>query len=819
MQSIDFKKFLPHIIILFTFLIISFLYSYPVLQGKVLSQGDITGWHASSHEAEEWFKKTGENTLWTNSMFGGMPTYTFYVPKNTDYFILVMQSITDTMAKPANFLFLAMICFYILMSTLKVDKWLGALGAVAFAFSTYNLELISSGHDSKMVTIAYMPLVLSALLILYRGKYLYGGIFLSVAFALIVIASHLQVIYYLAIVMALAVLSFFIDAIKQGQLKQFFMASVIALFAMGLGLCPGISNVLTVREYSEATMRGGKSELTIVHDKNKTSGGLDKEYAFQWSNGVGETFCILIPYLYGGSGHEPISSAPKAGEILSNAGYNAVPLYWGPQPFLAGPVYFGAIICFLFVLGMFLIRSNNKWWIFAASIIGIILSCGKNIPSINYFLFDHLPMYNKFRVPSMALVIPEFLFPLVGIWGVSEIINGAESKEALWKKVKIAVAITAGLCVVIAFGGKMFFSFSNPSESNYPAELVKALRDDRADLAMSSGLKSALFIVLTAGLLWAFIKDKIKSKLLIGGLAILIAADLIPIAFRYLGEDSYKDNTENEAAFEPRPVDKQILQDKDPYYRVLDLSRDTYNDAIQCYFHKSVGGYSPAKLEIYQDLIDIYMNRQTGFNGQVLNMLNTKYVIVPTDNKGSNQMVQRNPNALGNAWFVNEIKWAKNADEEMMSMKAANIGDTALVPNAWEPKKTAVVHEKFKNDLNGYTFGKDSMASIKLTKYGLNDLTFQSNNSQNGFGVFSDIYYEKGWEAYVDGKQTPIVKADYVLRGIKIPAGIHKIEFFFRPKTHALGEKIALISSMLLYALGIMAIVMLLKKKKEPQAP
>jgi hypothetical protein len=815
MQSIDFKKFLPHIYIIVAFLLIAFLYNYPVLQGKTLSQHDNVSWKGMAHEGMEWHEKTGENVLWSNSMFGGMPSYTFFVGKSNNYFRYV-QSFVDLLAKPVNYIFIALLCFYILLCTLRMNRLLAAVGAFAFAFSTYNLIIIGAGHDSKMITLAYIPLVISALLVLYRGKYLMGGIYLAIAWALFIVASHLQIIYYTLLVILLMVLGLFIKAIKEQKVKEFFISSVIALAAFAIGVGPGMSNLMTVREYSEATMRGGKSELTMNHDKSKSSGGLDKDYAFQWSNGIGEAFCVLVPYLYGGSSHEPVTVAPKAGEILSNAGYSAVPLYWGPQPFLSGPVYFGAIICFLFVLGLFVVRSPHKWWIVAACIIGFILSFGKNLPSINYYLFDHLPFYNKFRTPSMALVIPEFLFPLLGMWAVWEIINGDVTKEDAWKKIKIAAGIAAGLCLLLAIGGSMFFDFTNAAaDANYPAELLKALKEDRSSVAMSSAIKSAVLILLSAGLLWAFIKDKIKVNMLIGGLALLMVIDLLPVAYRYLNDANFEDESDYSATFEPRQVDKQIMQDSDPYYRVLDLSRDTYNDAIQSYFHKSIGGYSPAKLESYQDMIDMQMNRQTGFNAQVLNMLNTKYIIIPTGKQGEAQIAEKNPDACGNAWFVSNIKWAKNADEEMQSLNANKLGDTVKVANAFEPKREAVVNEKYKTELGSYTFGKDSSAKISLAKYGLDDLSFQSSNSQAGLGVFSDIFYDKGWEAYVDDKQTPIIKADYLLRAIQIPAGNHKIEFHFRPKTYEMGERIALISSLLLYALGILAIVILLKNKQE----
>jgi hypothetical protein len=378
----------------------------------------------------------------------------------------------------------------------------------------------------------------------------------------------------------------------------------------------------------------------------------------------------------------------------------------------------------------------------------------------------------------------------------------------------MAAGITAGLCVLLGVGGSLFFNFSGDGDGQLQPEMVKLLRDDRASLAASSGIKSAVFILLVAGLIWAFIKDKIKSAVMIGGIGLIIVIDLIPVAHNYLNDKNYVDAAEYESIFDPRPVDKQIIDDakskNDVYYRVLDLSKNTYNDAVQAYFHKCIGGYHPAKMEIYQDLIDRQMSN--GFNAQVLNMLNTKYIIVAR--KGSAPQVMPNPTACGNAWFVDEVKWANTADEEMNGLNAGQIQDTAAMPGAFEPLKTAVMRATFKNSMGSAAIGKDSAAWVKLDKYGLDDISFKSSNSKDGLAVFSDIYYNKGWEAYVDGKETPIMKADYVLRAIRVPAGNHNIEFHFRPKSFYMGQKVAFASSILLIGLCITALLPLFRKEK-----
>lgn len=815
MQSFDFKKLLPHLYIIGGFIVLSLIYCYPALQGKILTQGDIVNWQSMYHEAQAYHDSTGINPLWTNSMFGGMPTYTIGIPESHNYIGQIQIFFTKVLPKPAYFLFLAMLGFYILMSVMRIDKWIGVIGAIAYAF-IYNVVLINAGHETKVFAISYLPAVLAGLIVIYRGRWLIGAALLGISLALFVSANHLQVLYYGCILIAFYIIGKFIVVIREKQdLKKFFISSVIALLVAIIGIGPSLASILPTKEYAKTTMRGGESELTFNHDANKKAGGLDKDYAFQWSNGIGETFTMIVPYLYGGSSSEPSDKAPET-ESLTGGQYPQLPLYWGPQPFVSGPQYFGAVICFLFVLGLLVIRSPHKWWILAVCILSIMMSWGDHFKALNYFLFDNLPMYNKFRVPTIILTIPQLLFPVLGMWGLMEIISGKVNGEVLWKKIKIAAGCTAGLCVLLAFGGSMFFDYTGASDAQMPQQIVEALKEDRKSLATSSALKSAVYILLAAGLLWAFAKDKIKKNMLIGGIGLLVVIDLLSVASNYLNEENYEDPMDHEALFQPRPVDQQILQDKDPYYRVLDLSKNTYNDATQAYFHKSIGGYSPAKMEIYQDLIDMQLggaHAQGKFNAQVLNMLNTKYIIF---NGPQQQAVyQPNPGALGNAWFVDEVKWAKTADEEMQMLSASALGDTAINPNSFDPKHTVILRDHYHKELSGFQFGKDSAASIRLTKYGLNDLSYQSNNSQPGLAVFSDIYYPYGWEAYVDGKEVEILRANYVLRAIKVPAGPHKIEFHFRPQSFATGNKIALISSIVLIGLLLAGIYMAVKGKEE----
>lgn len=811
------KSWLPHVLIVAGFFLIAALFCYPALQGKVLEQHDIVSWKATAHEAMEWNEKTGETTLWSNSQFGGMPTYTFYVTGTNNFLVPVYDFFTQMLPKPANFFLLAMLCFYVLMNVLRFNRWLGAIAAVAFAFASYNPIIISAGHDTKMIAMGLMPLVLAGLILLFRREYIAGAALTAVAFSLMCITGHYQIIYYMGIIILLACAGMFIQCIRSGKAQQGFLAGLISLASLGIGVATTMAIFLPTQEYAKETMRGGSSELTITgHDANKKeTGGLNKEYAFRWSNGIGETFCILVPYLYGGSSAEPVSKLPAADELLGGQA-EQLPAYWGDQPFLSGPVYFGAAICFLFVLGLLIVRSPHKWWILVASAIGIVMSWGSNFASLNYFLFDAIPYLNKFRTPSMILIIPQFLFPLLGAWAVNDILKGKVEKEVLAKKIITAAAITGGLALILGLFGSMFFDFSGPADKQFPeqirSQLVAALREDRAAMARNSGLLSAFYIAAAAALLWLFAKGRMGITTLLAGLGIIIAIDLIPVAAHYLPEDKYVDADVYETIFAPRPVDQQILQDKDPYYRVFDLSRDPFNDALQAYWHKCVGGYSPAKLEVYQDLIDVHLSK--GMNASVLNMLNTKYIIA---GQGGQPMAFPNPGACGNAWFVSDIKWVKTADEEILALNGPLLGDTAQVANAWNPLQTAVLRSHYQNELNGYAFGKDSSAAIRLTKYGLNDLSFASQNSQNGLAVFSDIWYPHGWKAYIDGQETPIIRVNYLLRGLKIPAGQHEIVFKFRPESYATGNTISLITSLLVLALCVLAGLWLWRKHKQSE--
>ncbi len=817
-QEKGFKRFLPHLWVIGIFIVISCAFCYPAFQGNTLDQHDMYTWLWGSKESRDFYQKTGENALWANNMFSGMPQVLIDYYPETNWYNKIHQFVQfythGEVPNPASFFFLAMVSFYILMSVLKVNRWLGVIGAVAFAFSSYNPIIITAGHTTKMLDIAYIPAILGGVILAYKGKYLQGAALAGLVLAFFFDSGHYQIIYYGAIVIGVLVIATLVTAIRQQQWKQWIYASGCLLLAAGFAFLASASRIIQTQEYNPYSIRGGKSELTI--NQKQQSGGLDRDYAFQWSNGVGETFCILIPNLYGGASGENIGTESHMGQKLAsfNVPYNYIeqitsraPLYWGPQPMLSGPVYFGAVICLLVVLSLLVIRSPYKWWLAGVSLFFILLSMGKNFAAFNYFMFDYFPMYNKFRTPSMTLAIPSILFPIMAIWALIDVFSERITKEELWKKLRLSVIITGGLCLALVIAAQGVFDFKGSSDEQMQQQygqmlqnpemgkdLIQALRQDRASAATSDGLRSLAFILLAGLVLWAFIRNKIKKEMAIAGIGLLVAIDEIPVANRYLNESNFLDNDTYAMQFQPRPADAQILRDPDPYYRVFDITNSPFNDSKPSYFHKSIGGYHGAKMEIYQELIE---NQISKFNASVLDMLNTKYFILPAQ-KGE-PMAQINPNACGNAWFVSDIKWAVTADEEMSSLNAPSLqnpGDSSM--GVFRPLETAVLRETYKGELGNYTFGKDSTAGIKLTKYSPKQLSFESNNSQNGLAVFSDIYYPKGWTARIDGKETTILRANYVLRALPIPAGKHTIEFSFEPPSFSKGERLGLIGSVLL---------------------
>ncbi len=768
------------------FLLILFMYYYPVLSSKKLIQNDVIQSQGALKESIDYGKDNKEDILWSNSSFSGMPVWRGY---NSNILIKLHKGIVTILPIPIYMGILGFIGFYVLMLAFNANAWICFISSSAFVFSSFNIISIEAGHVNKVLGMSMMAPVIGGVIMAYRKKYIAGAAVTAFFLSLQIFFAHFQITYYLIIIILFLGIYELINALKGKEIKHFIIASSVLVLAALIAVGPNVSNLWTTQTYSKSTTRGG-SELTA---KKTDSGGLDYDYAMKWSNGVDEVLTILMPYYYGGSSNESLSqnsdiykalmenNVPKADakNFIKN-----IPLYWGDQPFTSGPVYFGAIIFFLFVLGMFLIKDNFKWWVFAISIFGLLISMGNNVDFISKFLFYNLPLYNKFRSVTMAVCIAQLTFPLIaGVVLVKivkkEITSLDFNKGLLWAGGISAVFLLLGLITSMSSD---FISVNDEQLKQLPEWAMDAIRSDRAGKLQGDILRGIFFIAMTAGLLWAFVNEKIKPVTFYAIFAFAILLDLTSVDKRYLNSDNFKSAKSLEKdAFAMTAADEMILNDKE-YFRVYNVAKNPFNDATTSYYHKSIGGYSAIKLGKYQDLIENQFNKT---NMGVLNMLNTKYFIV-ADQKTGEPLVQRNPDALGNAWFVQNYQLVANADAEMKSLDSIN------------PVAMLYVDKRFENNLKGYVSSFDSTATIKLTEYHPNRLKYTSTTTTEQLAVFSEIYYQPGWNAYVDGKLAEHFRANYVLRAMRVPAGKHVIDFKFEPSTYFIGEKISMIGSILL---------------------
>ncbi|MCD6201758.1 MAG: YfhO family protein [Bacteroidales bacterium] len=807
MKRFNIKNIYPHLLAILLFLTLTFAYFSPMLQGKGLEQHDIAQYKGMSKEIVDFRKATGQEPLWTNSMFGGMPAYLISIVYKGNLFRYVDKIFTLSIPSPARYLFLYMLGFYLLLvSAYKTKPWLGIVGAIAYGFSTYFLIILAAGHNSKAHTLGYVPLLIAGILIAFKKRPYWGALLTSVFLALQLNANHPQITYYtllLILVYGIVILIFYF---REHLLTKFIKISLVLLVAVVLAVATNIASLWLINEYGKVSIRG-KSELTL--DKQNLTGGLDKDYILNdYSYGIAETMNLLIPDFVGGAS-SGLGTKSKTYDLLRKSNVpNArqiatqYPLaYWGPQRFTSGPMYFGAVVIFLFVLGLFLVKGPEKWWLLSATILAIMLAWGKHLQFFSDFFIYYVPGYNKFRAVSMTLVIAEFSVPLLGILAVKEVMDGKVSKEDLLKSVKNTFFILGGITLFFALFPGLFFNFSAPVDTQlqsagWPAQFIDAIRQDRKHLMQTDAWRSFAFVTLTALVLGALAYKKIKPGLfyfLLGG---MILVDLWAVDKRYLNNDDFVPKKEVEVPFRPTQADLEILKDKSLDYRVMNLTVSTFNDASTSYFHKSVGGYHGAKMRRYQDLITYQISKN---NMQVLNMLNTKYFIV---NQKGQPTPQLNPGALGNAWFVETYQIVPNADSEMISL------------NNFDPLKKAIVNKQFETFVKGYKPGPDSTARIRMLSYAPNHLIYEYQASQPRLTLFSEIYYNKGWLAYIDGKPAPHFRADYVLRAMVLPPGQHKVEFYFKPKGYYVGNKIDLASSSILILLFIGGLVLEVTKKK-----
>jgi len=772
----------PHFIVLLLFVAISFIYFSPLIEGKMLEMHDIKQWQGMSKEITDFRNETGEEALWTNSMFSGMPAYQIAARSNGNLIQYVVKVITFGMPRPANLLFLYLLGFYILLLSLKIDYRLSAIGAIAFAFSSYFFIIIQAGHMTKAQAIAYLPMVVAAVLYTYRGKIYLGGLLTALTVALQLYANHLQITYYLVLILLLIGIVQLIKDIKANNLVDFFKRTGVLILAALLASGTSFTRLATTMEYGKDSTRG-KSELTDNID-NKTT-GLDKDYATQWSYGITESFTLLIPNFYGGASqgslsensetYQAIKRSPNAKKLIKQ-----LPLYWGDQPIVSGPTYAGAIVMFLFFLGLFFVKSKMRIWLIIATILSLMLAWGKNFMPLTDFFLDYFPGYNKFRAVSMILIIAEFTIPLLGFLALNKFLVSKNSELEKKKPLQLAFYLSGGLCIFFALFSSLFFDFVglqdiNLEKNGWP---IDALQSDRANLLKTDAWRSFIFITLTFSLLWLFIKNKIQLKYVILSIGVLILLDMWTVNKRYLNNDHFARKSKVEKPYNKTQADQQILRDTDPNYRVFNSSVSTFNDASTSYFHKSIGGYHGAKLKRYQELIERHISMG---NQAVINMLNTRYII------NRNGQVQKNSAALGNAWFVSKINLVENADEEINAL------------SGFDPKSTAVIDKRFSDQIINVL--DSNTGNINLLEYRPNYLKYNSECVNEGIAIFSEIYYDKGWNAYINGEKKSHFRANYVLRGMKIPSGNHIVEFKFEPLTYKIGETVSLTSSIILLLL------------------
>jgi len=791
----NFKQIIPHIVSLSLFVVVALMYFNPVLNGKKISQSDITQHIGMAKEVNDFRKATSEEPYWAESAFSGMPTYPIGTYFPNDY-ITSLDRFIRFLPRPADYLFLYFLSFYILLLAFKVDWKIAIVGSLAFGFSTYLIIIFGAGHNSKAHAIAYMPLVLAGIVFIFKKRYLLGFIVTSIATALEIKANHPQMTYYLLFAILILGVVELIDAIKKNKTKQFVTQSSIIIVAMLLAVGVNSSRLLATKEYADVSTRG-KTALTINPDgtKKEVTTGLSKEYITQFSYGKAETFNLFVPRYMGGGTVESLDEKSNtyqyvssiAGSKQADGFTKQVYTYWGDQLIVEAPAYIGAVMLFLFFLGVFILKGKYKYWLVASSVFAILMSWGKNFQFLTDFFIDYVPLYNKFRAVSSFQVIAELCIPLLGFLAVREFFFSKIEKKQKQIALKKALYSSVGLIVVgllYALGFSTFEGIRDASYSEYEG-LLDAVKADRLSMLYSDSFRSIVLIGVGFVVLWLFLKQQLKYTTSIIAFAVLILFDLVQVNLRYVNGDDFKEARAIDKPFKASTADLQILKDKS-HYRVANFSTDPFQDGRTSYFHKSIGGYHAAKMGRYQDLIEFQLSKQ---NMQVYNMLNTKYFIIPGDN--GEVIAQQNPDANGNAWFVKNINYVQTADQEIRALDST------------QTKNIAIVNENNIYKKINFSLEVDSLAYIKLTEYSLNSLTYETSSKFDEFSVFSEIYYKNGWKSYIDGELQPYTNVNYVLRGMEIPKGEHIIKFKFEPSVIKTGSIISLISYALMVLIPI----------------
>ncbi len=821
-QKFDFRKYLPHAgIILLFYLISSIYFKDIVFSGKSLRQNDVIHYKGMSREIME-YREKGENILWTGIAFGGMPTFQIHAEYPNNLVGYLDKLTTKLLPHPVYNVFLAMVCFFILMMVLRINIWVAIAGSVSFGFASNSFILLEAGHNSQVHAIAYMPGVLAGVLLTYRGKILGGATLTALFLALEIKANHLQMAYYLFLLIGLVGLAYLIDAIRKKEIVSFAKASGALMFAAILGVGVNAGLLWATYDYSKYTTRG-KSDLTIEPDGKKKlteSSGLDIDYALSWSYGKGEAMNIMIPNFKGGSStpmkdehkdlvkkivHDP-QLAEAAGSMSS---------YFGDMPFTSGPVYIGAVIIFLFLLGVFLTTGPVKWAMLAGVVLSIMLSWGKNFEGLSQFFFENFPGYNKFRSVCFILIIAQLAVPVLATVMLDKIVSSTGFFNEKFRKFNfpnlrmlyVAFGLTGGISFLVWLTPTTFTDLTGPGEldqlkaefkrgnpeledkkiDNYIDNVWPSVEELREAIVMKDAMRSFIFILLAAGAIFMFAKGKLKPMYLGIILSFLVLADMWGVNMRYVSSEDMvrKKEIDNPFAvapyYRPHEADKMIMADEE-HFRVFNQLARLDQDAASCFFHNSLSGYHGAKLERFQEMVDFHL--YSG-NMAVYNMLNTKYFITRGMEEGGPPMAMPNPEALGNAWFVDEYKLVVSPDSEIMALKK------------FDPSKTVIIDQKYKPSLPG-SITADSMATATLTNYHPDKLSYEVDSKTGGIVVFSEIFYPGGWNAYIDGTLKEHYCANYILRGLTVPAGKHKIEFRFEPSAYYTGETISLMSSIIL---------------------
>jgi hypothetical protein len=803
-----FQKFLPHLLAFFGFVILSLVYFYPVLQGKQISQSDIVQYTGMAKEQNDFRAEYNEEPFWTSSAFGGMPTYQLGAKYPHNY-VKSVDGFLRFLPRPADYLFLYFLGFYILLCVLKVDPLKAFFGALAFGFSTYLIIILGVGHNAKAHAIAYMPMVIAGVLLVFQKRFVVGGLLTMMAAALEIQANHFQMTFYLLLLLVVISVYYVYKLIKDKDFKTIGIAVGVFAIAGLLALGANATNLLATAEYTEFSTRG-KNELTLGPDGEKleNKSGMTYEYITEYSYGMAESFNLIAPRLFGGGNSEKLGENSALYEMFIGLGApepqaldfaNSAPTYWGDQPIVAAPAYIGAIVFFLFVLAMFTEKRKLKYAFLVGAILSLMLSWGKNFPILTDFFIDYFPLYNKFRAVSSIQVILEVCIPVLAVLGLYSFfkLDKEDQWSALWKSAAISLGVLA-----LLFVSKGMFNFAAESDAYFKQAygeigepFIKALKEDRRAMYTSDLLRSMGLILTAFVIFWIFTKEKVSQTIAVIFVGLLMVLDLYVIDKNYVNADDFVNARQVKEPFQPTQADLQILEDKDLNFRVFEPSQGMAGGRTS-YFHKAIGGYSAVKPQRIQQLYDYQIAQN---NMQVLNMLNVKYVIQTTEE--GQPIPLQNPNANGNAWFVEKIKVVQNADEEIRAL------------DSLDTKNEVVVAKDFMQSVSSQSFVKDSLATISLEEAKPNYLKYTSQNANKGLAVFSEIYYPKGWKITIDGKETEQIRANFVLRAIEIPAGKHTIEFKFEPEVVKKGSTIALFSSIGMLLLLIGAIYVEFKKK------